>query len=579
MKHYKLYILWLFICVIAFYSCSKNEDIFLDNDEIEKPEGPGQPDNIVISLVASGLQDIIDIRTSPSFQFDIERSVDAEETVALFAKLTEEEVNEELPEGHSYKYFSEGQWTIDDNPVIFLTGETKKTVTISFVEPPRTSVPQVYVLGLYVRSFTEEAKIESTKSKIIFRVEIPAKEGTVTNPYLLSSVDDLLTMKIKVDGVAAKEEVYFELQNDIDLAGESWTPLVDAGGNLDWGEYRVIHFNGNNHKISNWICEGVPYASFFGVLIGSCKDITFENATVSGTGRPVGIVAGAVGHWGYSNPKTRIVNTHVSGSVSGDTNMSWDWGNPAFATGGICGVLRQGSSILNSSSAANVTGTAAGGLVGDCNNSGGSISGCYYAGGTVTAVGESGEAYAGGITAKTANCPISDCYSLGIVNAENGRAAGGITGEMSSATTISSCYSTARIIAKTNAGGIVGRTDGCNNSTVQRCIAWNQSVTSLSDLGSGLVTGWINGSNLTLQNCFANYDIPLMVDNNLVDVSQNFTEDKINANLNDFRYNGSRGETTLQETAGKSALGWNSDIWDFTGDTPKLKWESEIVVE
>ena len=70
-----------------------------------------------------------------------------------------------------------------------------------------------------------------------------------------------------------------------------------------------------------------------------------------------------------------------------------------------------------------------------------------------------------------------------------------------------------------------------------------------------------------------------MVDNNLVDVSQNFTEDKINANLNDFRYNGSRGETTLQETAGKSVLGWNSDIWDFTGDTPKLKWESEIVVE
>lgn len=61
--------------------------------------------------------------------------MDAEETVALFAKLTEEEVNEELPEGHSYKYFSEGQWTIDDNPVIFLTGETKKTVTISFVEP------------------------------------------------------------------------------------------------------------------------------------------------------------------------------------------------------------------------------------------------------------------------------------------------------------------------------------------------------------------------------------------------------------------------------------------------------------
>ena len=57
------------------------------------------------------------------------------------------------------------------------------------------------MLGLYLRSFTEEAKIESTKSKIIFRVEIPAKEGTATNPHLLSSIDDLLAMKVKVDAI------------------------------------------------------------------------------------------------------------------------------------------------------------------------------------------------------------------------------------------------------------------------------------------------------------------------------------------------------------------------------------------
>ena len=321
MKHYQFYILWLFVCVIAFYSCSKDEDIFLGNDEIEKPEGPGQPDNIVISLVASGLQDIIDIRTSPSFQFDIERSVDAEETVALFAKLTEEEVNEELNDEHTYKYFSDEQWTIDDNPIVFTTGETKKSVTVSFTEPPRTDVPQVYVLGLYLRSFTEEAKIESTKSKIIFRVEIPAKEGTATNPHLLSSVDDLLAMKVKVDAIAAGEEIYFELRNDIDLAGASWMPLVDAGGNLDWGEYRIIHFNGNNHKISNWSCEGTPYASFFGVLIGSCKDVTFENAVVSGTGRPVGIVAGGGGGWGGGYGEKGNVDNYVCGFVFGGGDL------------------------------------------------------------------------------------------------------------------------------------------------------------------------------------------------------------------------------------------------------------------
>lgn len=44
--------------------------------------------------------------------------MDAEETVALFAKLTEEEVNEELNDEHTYKYFSDEQWTIDDNPIV-----------------------------------------------------------------------------------------------------------------------------------------------------------------------------------------------------------------------------------------------------------------------------------------------------------------------------------------------------------------------------------------------------------------------------------------------------------------------------
>ena len=290
-------------------------------------------------------------------------------------------------------------------------------------------------------------------------------------------------------------------------------------------------------------------------------------------------MAGAVGHWGYSNLKTEIVNTHVSGSVDGEVNLNWDWGNPAFAIGGICGVLRQGSSILNSSSSANVSGTAAGGIVGDCNNGGGgSISGCFYKGGTVTAIGGA-DAYAGGITARIANCRISNCYSSGIINSENGKAAGGITGELSPNTTISNCYSTAKVIANTNAGGIVGRTDGCSNSTVEGCIAWNYSVTSLSDLGSGLVTGWINGSNLTLQRCFSNYDIPLVVNGNSVDVSAEFTEDKINTYINDYRYNGGRAATTLKETVGKLELGWSTDIWDLAGDAPKLKWESVIVVE
>lgn len=37
----------------------------------------------------------------------------------------------ELPADHSCKYFSEEQWSIDENPVVFTTGETKLKETAS----------------------------------------------------------------------------------------------------------------------------------------------------------------------------------------------------------------------------------------------------------------------------------------------------------------------------------------------------------------------------------------------------------------------------------------------------------------
>lgn len=121
------------------------------------------------------------------------------------------------------------------------------------------------------------------------------EDGSAENPYLLSTASDLLSIKSRLregDG----QEVYFRMENDIDLAGIDWVPISNTSP-----YNRTIHFDGNGKIIYNLRCVNQEYASFFGVLIGECHDLGFVNAYVMGNGSFAGIFAGYLGTAGVAD--------------------------------------------------------------------------------------------------------------------------------------------------------------------------------------------------------------------------------------------------------------------------------------
>ncbi|MCR4566028.1 MAG: hypothetical protein K5651_08060 [Bacteroidales bacterium] len=219
-------------------------------------------------------------------------------------------------------------------------------------------------------------------------------EGTEDNPYILSTVDDLLAMKGKL---LNNETVYFEMDEDIDMASlPNWAPL---NNNQQIGFKRYIHFNGNGHLIKNFRCTGEAYASFFGVLCGECCNTGFVDAHVEGVNSCAGIIAA---YLGFDTPtktaETGVIDQcYTSGYVT--TN-----GSSVGGLAGQVGAIYSGtkSTISNSYSSAVVEGNSCGGLTGYLKE-GSLIQGSYFCG-----INASPDAYwMGGIAAKA----YSDSYA------------------------------------------------------------------------------------------------------------------------------------------------------------------------
>ena len=156
--------------------------------------------------------------------------------------------------------------------------------------------------------------------------ELVVGDGTEANPWRLRTVADLQSMTEKAP---FQEETYFRLENDIDMSEvTNWAPV-----NYEEPFTRIIHFDGNNKTISNFSPEtwlnadnvDTGYPSFFGVLIGSCKDLTITDAEISGVSATTGILAGYVGT-SYSSVTqqftTNVSNVKVSGSIETASNKA-----------------------------------------------------------------------------------------------------------------------------------------------------------------------------------------------------------------------------------------------------------------
>ena len=166
------------------------------------------------------------------------------------------------------------------------------------------------------------------------------EDGTQAHPYLVKTVEDLAAMREKALPGA---ETFFRLENDLDMTGvTNWVPVnygdIDGEGETAVTSFdRKIHFDGNNKTISNfaptsWMdgLEICSYPSLFGVLYGSCQDLTITNATINVEVGSTGILAGYVG---TENKPATVSNVSVQGTVTTTGNRA----------GGLAGCIKNGT--------------------------------------------------------------------------------------------------------------------------------------------------------------------------------------------------------------------------------------------
>lgn len=92
--------------------------------------------------------------------------------------------------------------------------------------------------------------------------------GTSNSPYLIRTESDLLELSKSTD--ASFLSAYFQLQNDITLTTDNWSPIGINTSTPFKGT-----FDGNGHKINNVSIpeNSYSYAGLFGVVTGTIKNL------------------------------------------------------------------------------------------------------------------------------------------------------------------------------------------------------------------------------------------------------------------------------------------------------------------
>lgn len=336
------------------------------------------------------------------------------------------------------------------------------------------------------RVYSKEIVLSATEDKVLKAGRVSVIKlndqswdiplGTLSNPYKLSTTDDLLAMN---SHMVKDDTTYFKLMNDIDMSSVSasdWTPvLVDLN--------HFIVFDGQNHKISNFTAKGAE--GFFKYVVGTVKDVTFDNAvgvnciladyigsvdgtrpgivdnvTVRATLKPSATCAGAMA--GNISKNSKIVNCKNCELTIAATDKHY--------VGGLVGRVADGASntlIDNCSVTVDITSTAGEGRVG------GIVGANNYRSGASTA---------------QSDITISNCTVSGKISATK-YYAGGVIGRGTELMTISNCTSSVDVSGANHVGGIVGAIEdggtASKKTTISSCTS-SGTITGTSDNVGGI---------------------------------------------------------------------------------------------
>ncbi|MBM6890982.1 hypothetical protein H6A30_12120 [Bacteroides caecigallinarum] len=232
------------------------------------------------------------------------------------------------------------------------------------------------------------------------------------------------------DGTEQNTSASAVLTADIELSGETWTPIGSESTPY------TGTFDGQNHTISGMTLENAEsYSGLFGNVTGTVRDFTVTGSiTITGS-EAVSKVGGAVGSLGIAK---------AGGTVSGvtsDVDITVSAGNDHI--GGVVGSMPENSSPTVESCVytGNITVTVAAGsvagVVGYIRT--GTIQNCANQGGINTG----GNGSVGGILGYCNNGKIyiRNCYNSGSIAAEGIANVGAIVGQNNKTqATVSNCY-------------------------------------------------------------------------------------------------------------------------------------------
>jgi len=320
-------------------------------------------------------------------------------------------------------------------------------------------------------------------------------DGSEFNPWQITTPDHLDLVRDYLGD--ANSDKHFILMNDIDLdvppynSEEGWLPLGSAANNF------TGYFDGDGFVINNLFIDRPDswYMGLFGVigLLGQVSNLHIENANING----YSLTAGLVG-----NNRGTLVGCSVNGNISGQNGVGGIAGENNLGTidscqthgsitafgnngGGLVGRNRTGSTIVNSHSTADVTGTgnnSYGGLVGWNDN----LITDSYATGNVNGV-----IYTGGLVGRNYKGSILRCYATGSVTSSSnnvGGLAGGNAGLDDAL--ISECYAIGDVSGDSSVGGLVG--ENRNHGTISDSYALG-SVFGLNNSTSQFGVGGLLG--------------------------------------------------------------------------------------
>ena len=324
---------------------------------------------------------------------------------------------------------------------------------------------------------------------------MPQGSGTEADPYLIKTASNMLALR---DAAAVDATTYFRLENDIDMAAvTNWVPV-----NFDGTFSRQIHFDGGNFTLSNFapqtwnyteepavepvdetetpaepVVKAAGYHSLFGVLYGSVKNLTVNNAKIVGS-NACGVIGGYVGTGGKPGSVENVTITNSSVTNSGDR------------VGGVCGNAKE-ATFKNVSFQ-----------------------------GSVTSGYEGGEAKAGGFAGHTETTATFENCSVDVKVTAMKNDMGGFVGKVTGTEVVfTDCSVKAEVVSsldgKNRCGGFLGwnsaiKTTFTNchvleGSTITNDVTW--SAVNNGNFGGFIGYGDTTDSNVTITGCSATVDI------------------------------------------------------------------------